>query len=164
MTMFYKSMAILLSLSAGLQAMEIEAEKVRVESEHKQMTQKYKKSDLTPYEKECAHKMLLIKHGTAENNIPWLLKDIQNIIGWVFCELYLYELYVKSVMYEEYLCETRTPRYIDDYYSSYGYYRYGPPTAFDRLDNRIEKFHSIIKCKFTKLKKRTMSQGIIAWR
>lgn len=91
MNILFKSIAIVLSLSAGLQAMEVEGESESVKSEQGQMLQEDKRIGRTSTQKENAHKMWLLKQAIDEEKLPWLPEELKYVIGGKLHELYLYE-------------------------------------------------------------------------
>ena len=80
-------MAIVLSLSAGLQAMELEGEGTDVKSEQGQTPQQHKRINLTSTQKENAHKMWLLKQAIDEDNLLWIPEEVQKFIGGKLHEL-----------------------------------------------------------------------------
>lgn len=88
--MFYKSMAIVLSLSAGLQAMEVEEESIGVKSEQGQFLPEDKRIMIPFDKKEAVNKMWLIKQAKDKEELPLFLEDVRIVIGGKLHELYLY--------------------------------------------------------------------------
>lgn len=103
MNKLFKTMAILIALISGLQAME--AQRTPIESKAiVQVTQEQilQKVELTPTEKKCADKMWLLKQARVNGTLIGVPEDVQTVINWnLYWLVYVNPLSYGSLIYTD---------------------------------------------------------------